>query len=188
MVSQTGFQLSTQQFWLWQLQQQDAVYTAQCVVEIQGNLDETKLKRSIQAVVGQHEILRTTFQVLPGMTLPCQVVTEECRFSWQTLGCLQEDTHTGHCTTEGEKLYADFTDFQDSKSAYICGICVRIFTFEVEDDNLVFDLESGPLLHFSLLKCSEYLHRLIITMPSLCTDEASFRNFVKEVSEYYGAD
>jgi hypothetical protein len=40
------------------------------------NLNLQVLEEALQRVVNRHEILRTTFQYLPGMTIPLQVIHE----------------------------------------------------------------------------------------------------------------
>ncbi|MEM9157380.1 MAG: condensation domain-containing protein, partial [Cyanobacteria bacterium P01_F01_bin.33] len=73
-----GFRLSPQQKQLW-LQQAggDArAYAAIASVRANGIPDVQKLEVALQQLVERHEILRTTFQALPGMEIPLQVVQE----------------------------------------------------------------------------------------------------------------
>jgi len=58
-----GFRLSPQQKHLWPLRQSDhgPSYCTRCVVRIEGELDVEILQQAIRHVIGQHEILRTTF-------------------------------------------------------------------------------------------------------------------------------
>ena len=80
-----GFQLSPQQQRLWLLSQsgEGGPYAAQCVVEIEGDLDVELLKDSVQRVVDRHEILRTTFRRQPGIKIPFQVIDDTCTPLWQ---------------------------------------------------------------------------------------------------------
>ncbi|NEQ20724.1 MAG: hypothetical protein F6K28_16110, partial [Microcoleus sp. SIO2G3] len=72
-----GFQLSPQQKHLWQLQQfGDSPYRSYCAVLIEGNLDIKTLKAAVEKIVDRHEILRTTYQCLPGMTIPLQAIAD----------------------------------------------------------------------------------------------------------------
>ncbi|WP_298917457.1 amino acid adenylation domain-containing protein [uncultured Nostoc sp.] len=73
-----GYRMSPQQEHLWRLKSitQDNHYIAQCAVSIDGKLDVEILKKSLQDVVNQHEILRTSFQCLPGMAIPLQVIAD----------------------------------------------------------------------------------------------------------------
>src|SRR5262245_52947537 len=58
-----GFRLSPQQEHLWLLQRSAALspYRSQCVILIEGRLDERRLTEAIEDVIRRHEILRTTF-------------------------------------------------------------------------------------------------------------------------------
>ena len=73
-----GSRISPQQKRLWALQERDGErsYGAFGKVRIQGPLDGEQLEQSIRTIVERHEILRTAFRYLPGMTIPVQVVEE----------------------------------------------------------------------------------------------------------------
>src|SRR6185503_7028002 len=73
-----GLRLSPQQKHVWGLQQHDRAqsYRAQVVVSIDGRLDVDSLIAAIEQVVERHEILRTTFCCVPGMTIPLQIINE----------------------------------------------------------------------------------------------------------------
>ncbi|MEO8191051.1 MAG: condensation domain-containing protein, partial [Acidobacteriota bacterium] len=73
-----GFRLSPQQARLWSLQEKDGSgsYRARAVVAIDGRVDPDRLRLAIVKVAGRHEILRTTFRGLPGMSAPLQVIGE----------------------------------------------------------------------------------------------------------------
>jgi hypothetical protein len=60
-----GYRLSPQQKHLWLLQQDGRLPDRiSCVVKIEGVLETGFLKQALDHVVAQHEILRTTFQLL----------------------------------------------------------------------------------------------------------------------------
>ena len=71
-----GSRISPQQKRLWSRQQRDGEqsYGASCKFLIKGPLNRQQLAESLQTVVERHEILRTAFHYLPGMTIPVQVV------------------------------------------------------------------------------------------------------------------
>lgn len=75
-ASLEGFRLSLQQERIWQLQRSFArhIYRAQCVIEISGELQVPALQSAIANVVERHEILRTVFRWVSGITAPLQVV------------------------------------------------------------------------------------------------------------------
>src|SRR5215213_2297100 len=78
-----GFRLSPQQKYLWTLEQREAcvVYRAQCLMLIEGELDRVLLRRSIRRLVRRHDLFRTAFHHLAGMSVPLQVVTEQGELS-----------------------------------------------------------------------------------------------------------
>lgn len=77
-----GFRLSVQQRWIWRTQPPEATFRTRGAVELEGLLDERRLRAALEVVVARHEALRTTFRHLPGMALPVQVVDETGGFAW----------------------------------------------------------------------------------------------------------
>ena len=82
-----GYRLSPQQRSLWPFlrAEQTTPFDTWCLIEIAGlslekgplrGLNRSHLERALDHVVTQHEILRTTFRLLPGMTIPVQVIAE----------------------------------------------------------------------------------------------------------------
>ena len=73
-----GYRISPQQKRLWLLHQaaDGPVFWSHCEVRVAGGVDLNRLEQAIYRVVDEHEILRTTFPVLAGMTLPVQVIHE----------------------------------------------------------------------------------------------------------------
>jgi len=84
-ITLQGFSLSPQQKRLWQLQLtvSGSVYRIEAVIEIQGPLQIDRLRKALEQVVARHEILRTTFSMLPGMTLPLQVISDRVQVDLQ---------------------------------------------------------------------------------------------------------
>src|SRR5919205_1373203 len=73
-----GFRLSPQQKRLWLLQREEQqLYQTQCVVLLRGELDTRALKTALTKIIEQHEVLRTDFRCLPGLSLPLQVVAKD---------------------------------------------------------------------------------------------------------------
>jgi hypothetical protein len=79
-----AFRLSTQQRWLWRLQDDGgpAPHT-QSVVDLEGPLDPTRLRGAVEAAVGRHEALRTLFVRLPSVKLPLQAVQDDLPLLWR---------------------------------------------------------------------------------------------------------
>lgn len=72
----SGFPLSSQQRCLWVQQQRSSTLreNSECRVHITGPIDRSRLERAIESVVARHEILRTSFVSIPGMSFPLQVI------------------------------------------------------------------------------------------------------------------
>ena len=73
-----GFALSPQQERLWLLMQAggESHYRTDGVFLIEGPLDVQGLEAAVEELVARHEILRTVFRCLPGMSVPLQVIAE----------------------------------------------------------------------------------------------------------------
>lgn len=157
-----GYQLSPQQKYLWLLQQIDhsLPYRVQCAVLIEGSLNIENLKTALEKVVNRHEILRTTFKSLPGLTIPLQVIGEG-NISW---GC-------------GHNLSNLTLQEQEAK----------VEALFQELSQLPFNLEQGSVLHISLVILSPHKHIMLISLPALCADTVGMKNLVGEISRSYAA-
>jgi hypothetical protein len=71
-----GFELSRQQKRLWLTQKDSNVFVSQCALLIEGNVNHEALSRALRELIARHEILRTSFRALSGMSLPVQVISE----------------------------------------------------------------------------------------------------------------
>lgn len=92
-ASLNGFPLSSNQRRLW-LRRDRALLCAQAVVLVEGQYDAGLLKAALRRIVERHDILRTTFQTVPGMKMPLQVASDEPGFFWK------------ECHIDGEKALA----------------------------------------------------------------------------------
>jgi amino acid adenylation domain-containing protein len=157
-----GFRLSPQQKHLWLLQQEDPgqPYCTQCAVLIEGNLDTKILAAAVRNVFARHEILRTTFTCLPGMSIPVQVINNGI---FPSIDCYDLN---GRDPAEQE---------------------ARIEALFQEARLLPFDFEKGPLSRVSLVTLSPDKTMLLVTLSSLCADTASLETLVRELSRAYSA-
>ncbi len=156
-----GFRLSPQQKHLWQLQETNSLpYRSQCAVLIEGVIDINILKQALEQVVNRHEILRTNFHCLPGMSIPLQVITNK-NITW------------------GENY--DFSSCSHQQQEELLSSLFEQFNQEV------FDLQHGSLLRFSLVTLSSEKYILLICLPALCADAASLNILVREISQSYAA-
>jgi amino acid adenylation domain-containing protein/non-ribosomal peptide synthase protein (TIGR01720 family) len=151
-----GYRLSPQQRRLWLLRQ--SVRSAQCAVRIDGELKVEALQQAIRQVVFQQESLRTTFKLLPGMTIPVQVISNQpdvafARHDVGQLGVQDQDA----------KIKALFVDAAERK----------------------IDYERLPLFHVHLIARSSSKHVLIISLPAVCADATSLQCLVRQIATAY---
>lgn len=153
-----GYRLSPQQEHLWiHSVTQDNSYICQCAVSIDGELDVEILKKSLQSVVNQHEILRTSFRCLPKMTVPLQVIADSQDISINYDDC-------SNCTKDKDRKIDLFLKQHKSES-------------KIEQ----------IVLKIDLIKASVKQHILLLSLPAMIADAVGLRNFVHEISRLYAA-
>src|SRR5262245_27199381 len=123
----SGYRLSPQQRRLWSLLRPgcNRSYQVKCAVRIEGRLDSGHLRTAAQKVIARDEILRTTFKLLPGMTIPMQVIEEAGRVLWEESDLSGRD-----------------------EQATLVEQCF-------EETSCDFDFERGPFLRLHLIKLNE---------------------------------
>jgi amino acid adenylation domain-containing protein/FkbM family methyltransferase len=157
-----GFRLSPQQRHLWMLQQANPnqSFNAQCAILIEGDLDRAALHAAMQHIVSRHEILRTTFRYLPGMSVPLQVIGADPMVSIDDRRL--DDLGPHEQAAQVEALFHELSERR-------------------------FDLAQGPMLHGSLVVLSPDRHLLLLSTPALCADAATFKNLLYELGNSYAA-
>ncbi|NEQ95204.1 MAG: amino acid adenylation domain-containing protein [Cyanothece sp. SIO2G6] len=155
----TGFKLSSQQRQIWWRQSAlGQVLTTQCRIMLQGNLDLPLLQTALQTVVNHHEILRTTFQSTPGLTLPLQTIQSQGSINWQMI-----DLATATATEQA----------------------VTLANFQAKQRQSV--QPAGPSwVEATLFKLSENKHILLLTLPALCADTKTCEILLAQISQCYG--
>ncbi|MEH2243340.1 amino acid adenylation domain-containing protein [Nostoc sp.] len=156
-----GFRLSLQQKRVWS-QQTDGQqpYRTQFVTLIKGNLDIKVLESALQYVISRHEILRTTFHALPGMTIPLQFINNNA---------------------------IPIVDFYDVKGLNPQSQKIKVEEIYHELNHLDFDFEHSSLLHISLVFLSEYSYILLLCLPAMIADAVTIKNLLREISRSYSA-
>ena len=153
-----GFRLSPQQRRVWLLQRDSRAYRSQCAISIDGPLDISVLKDTVYRLIERHEILRTTFECLPGMKIPVQVTKDEVT----------------HSLCE--------VDFSDQPVAERNSLVDQLFD---EMHLQTFDTELSVAGRYTLVRLSSVEHVLIISLPALCADKQTLNNLLGEVSRLY---
>ncbi|MCA1635265.1 MAG: amino acid adenylation domain-containing protein [Acidobacteria bacterium] len=156
----TGFRLSPQQKRLWLSARRGGAYVAQCVLHVEGVLRPELLRAAAGALVARHEVLRTTFEYVPGFKTPLQVVQDDAAPCWRAAALRAQTETERRAEVEGHAR---------------------------ADARVPFDFERGPLVRFSLLAASPEEHALVVTLPSLCADARTLKNLSAELARAYAA-
>ncbi|MBO1049496.1 MAG: AMP-binding protein [Dolichospermum sp. DEX182a] len=153
--------LSWAQERLWflnQLEGASATYNIPAAVSITGNLDINALEQALSEIVHRHEILRTSIQTVNGR--PIQIIAPEVTINIQLVD-LQQLLNPQHET---------FLEQQIQLEAIA-----------------PFDLETAPLIRFSLLQLSTREYVLLLTMHHIISDGWSMGILISELSSLYQA-
>jgi amino acid adenylation domain-containing protein len=150
---------SQQRLWfLDQLEPGGAAYNVASAIRLKGELDVAALRRSLDAVVLRHEVLRTTFTTQGGR--PVQVV--------------------GPAETI-EVPVIDLRELPEAEKAS------RLRAHTSEESQRPFDLARGPLMRVLLLRLSDDEHAMLLTMHHIVSDGWSLGVLVRELSSLYEA-
>ena len=157
-----GFQLSPQQKHLWSLCGDDraTVYRSRCGVRLGGRLEKRALLEAVESVVRRHEILRTSFQRLPGMDVPLQIINEPAAVT-----IVETDLGGMEAPEQDAELEALF-ERAGRRPA---------------------DFGQESLLHLSLIRLSPDSHVLLVSMPALCADAVGLKQLAHAFGRAYAA-
>ncbi len=155
------FPLSFGQRRLWFIEQYEAnstVYNLINATRIKGFFDQHILAESINLLVERHEIFKTVFQQVNGE--PVQLIIPDMKIAPEVIDLSNNST-------------------QDKAG--------KVQEYIDRENNLVYDLEKGPLLRVTLLKVQQDEHVFILSMHHIIADGWTIRLFMKEVVECYDA-
>src|SRR6266700_5560518 len=82
-LATAAFKLSSQQERAWLQHESGTPQIAQCVIELDGEVDAERIKRALQQLVAKYEILRTVFRRQTGIKLPFQIIQEDPQFRFE---------------------------------------------------------------------------------------------------------
>jgi len=155
------FPVSMNQQRLWILDQLQPAIAANHItvcLRLTGPLVTDALERSLRAIVGRHESLRTTFGFRD--RAPVQLINSSCSIFLQLRDM---STHSS-------------TDLEAQAHSFAC-----------EEIQKPFDLKNGPLLRTVLLRLGPEHHILVSTMHHIVSDGWSAELLIRELAEHYGA-
>ena len=150
-----GARLSPQQRRLWALREAHGPLVVQLAADLEGPLDRAALRAAVDRAVARHDILRTTFQPVPGLRVPVQVVVEDRACVW-TEGDAQPGEQPDEQLDEMDRLLAE------------------------EAGAL-----AEPVLRARLTALAPDRHLLILTLPALLGDHGTLRRLFAEIADGY---
>jgi amino acid adenylation domain-containing protein len=154
-----SFPLSFAQQRLWfldQLEPNSYLYNVSTTVHIEGRLDLPAFQRSFVELVRRHETLRTSFKLVDRQ--PVQVIADS--------------TDLTISVVDLERL-SEIEREQETRRLLL------------EEAQLPFDLEHGPLLRVKLLRVSDEDHVLVLCMHHIVSDGWSMGVLLREVAQLY---
>ena len=158
-MSEAPTSFSQQRLWfLDQLEPGSPVYNIARAIRISGNLHVGFLERALQAIVGRHESLRTTFTAADGD--PVQVV------------------HPPHSVPIPVTSLDHLTEAQRQ---------AQIWAIIAEESRRPFDLTAGPLMRARVLRLSPGQHIFLVSFHHIVTDGWSMSLFFEELGGCYEA-
>ncbi|MGH6842448.1 MAG: condensation domain-containing protein [Methylocella sp.] len=157
-----GFSLSQQQRHLWRVYKQTGweQRPIRGRLRLEGPLDISILQAGLGNIVSRHEALRTGLEVLPGMMLPVQTVSEAMPV-------------------------INVRDLTTAAAGRSLEACSRVLN-QFENEPSFRDLGEPPI-HAELVRFAAELHYLLIAISPFCGDRISLRNVVFELASAYGA-
>lgn len=153
--------LSLTQERLWVLDQiydGSAMYNNIYAIRFKGKLDTAAMAASLTAISGRHDVLRTCFPSVDGEPWQRILPPEPIWLHQEDLSALPEP----------ERLTAARNLLSQQQSA-------------------TFGLETGPLARYTLLRMAGDEHVLVIVMPHIICDSASFVVLYTELAKFYPA-
>ncbi|HKI03784.1 MAG TPA: amino acid adenylation domain-containing protein [Thermoanaerobaculia bacterium] len=151
--------LSFRQEWLWEEERArpgSALHAVPLALGISGDLDAAALERALDAVVGRHEILRTTFGVVDGAAVQIIAPPRAWGLPVRDLGTLPEE----------ERGEAELRAIR-----------------ELAGEG--FDLERDPSLRAVLFRRTDSQHTLLLVLHHAAVDESSLQLLHHEIGILY---
>ncbi|HEX6288983.1 MAG TPA: condensation domain-containing protein, partial [Herpetosiphonaceae bacterium] len=133
-------------------------YNISTAVRLQGALDDTALRQSLNGVIRRHEMLRTTFATIDGQ--PVQLIAPDLALP------LPIEDLSGLEAPEREA------------AARACA---------AQEARTAFDLARGPLLRAALLRLARHDHVLLLTLHHTIADGWSMGVLIRELAALYTA-
>ncbi|MCP6762150.1 MAG: amino acid adenylation domain-containing protein [Fischerella sp. CENA71] len=155
----TDLPLSFAQARLWfldQLEGKTSTYNIPMTLRLVGSLNQVAMKMAVQEIVRRHEVLRTNFKMVNGVSV--QVIADDANVSLSVI------------------------DLQHLKEVEQS---VEVKRLANQEAKCPFDLSNDPLLRVTLLRLGAESHVLLLTIHHIVSDGWSMGIFIQELSELY---
>ncbi len=143
-------------WFLYQLEPHSPLYNISVALHLHGKLDRRALEQSLNQIIERHEVLRTTFPTM--------------------------DEHPIQLISPFLFLRMPVIDLRRIPEP---DLEAEILRRAEEEARHPFNLESGPLLRFVLLRLNEWEHVLLVTMHHIIADGGSFPILIRELKVLY---
>lgn len=166
-ISPLPLSFGQERLWfLSQLEPDSSAYYIPILLDLEGALDQHKLKAALNALIDRHEVLRTCIRVAEGHV--------------QVSGAGAVEQHI-LSSLPSPWLYEDLTGFSESSRQQ------RLQQIIEQTRSLPFDLSQGPLLRMALIKLGDQRHQLMFNLHHIIADGWSMGVLVKELLSLYMA-
>jgi len=128
------------------------------VYQLNGDLNIEALEKALSEIMCRHEAIHTIFPPVDGQ--PIQIIKPVKASPW---------------------------DIVDLRAFTIDEANEHATALILEQSEMPFDLETGPLIRIKLLRCKDTEHLLLITIHHIIVDQASMRIFRRELCDLYEA-
>ena len=153
--------MSPQQKRLWALERSDrSPFAVACWVRIEGNLDPSVLTDAVARMIKGNEVLRTHFDLLAGMSLPVQAISDAGSYAAKDLDLRGMDPKRQQ--TEQEKILEEMLEPISPMSA--------------------------PTLKIVLARLSDNSRALFARLPGYYADGRSLRNLIAGTARFCGVE
>jgi amino acid adenylation domain-containing protein len=167
--------LTPQQLRLWTLQQAGAPGRSRCALRITGELDGARLWRALRAVVDRHELLRTTF--VPGDDGGAEPVARAVPAGAPGAPAAG---NAGDLELPSFELAAADQAALGLGAGDLAALGLGLGRRDRGAAGV--DRAAAGAVAAALLRCGAGEHLLLLELPAMCADPATFRNLSREIA------
>ena len=157
-----SFRLSPQQRHMCALQSSDVAapfpYRTHVLVRLEGPLEVSRFHTALELVVARHEILRTIFPLLPGLSLPMQVIAPTPQLAFEV---------------------KDITSLTSAEQEQMLTMVLE------EAATQTLPHPNDPILRVTLLRKQSNIHLMLLDLPTANIDVIGCQLLLRELGQCY---